>query len=230
MRKILTFLLLAVSSIALAQEKRVYFFADFVNTLIQYKGGQKFKVKANYDVANRKMMYMQGDQLMELTDPQLVDTIFSDGYAWTHHDGHFCQIVDSKAGNRVLVGWHITRVHQGYTGAYGISQIPSRKVRLNGQFGLDDFTGEGGGIFNGTTNDTNAHDGNGSNLDVWRMKNQSTYYFNKGGREYALKGIKSVYKAFPEHNEQIKQFVHDNHLDMMTAENALQIIDYLVTL
>ena len=229
MRKILTFLLLAVSSIAFAQEKRVYFFADFVNTLIQYKGGQKFKVKANYDVANRKMMYMQGDQLMELTDPQLVDTIFTDGYAWVHHDGHFCQIVDSEAGNRVLVGWRIARVHQGYVGAFGISQVPSHKVKLNGQFGLDTFTGEGGGIFNGTT-DTNAYDGNGSNLDVWRTKNESTYYFTKNGIEFALKGIKSVYKAFPEHKEQIKQFVRENNLDMMTAENAFRIIDYLVTL
>ncbi len=229
MRKLVIFIFLAVFSTVLAQEKRVYFFSDFVNTAIQYKGGQKFKVKANYDVANRKMMYMQGDQLMELTDPQLVDTIVTDGYAWVLHDGHFCQVVDSKAGNRVLLGWHIVKMHEGYVGAFGISQVPSRKVKLNGQFGLDNFTADGGGIFNGTT-DTNAHDGNGSNLDVWRMKNQSTYYFNKGGREYALKGIKSVYKAFPEQKEQIKQFVHDNHLDMMTAENAFRIIDFLITL
>ncbi|MBQ3632347.1 MAG: hypothetical protein II949_14130 [Prevotella sp.] len=229
MRKLVIFIFLAVFSTVLAQEKRVYFFSDFVNTAIQYKGGQKFKVKANYDVANRKMMYMQGDQLMELTDPQLVDTIVTDGYAWVLHDGHFCQVVDSKAGNRVLLGWHIVKMHEGYVGAFGISQVPSRKVKLNGQFGLDNFTADGGGIFNGTT-DTNAHDGNGSNLDVWRMKNQSTYYFNKDGREYALKGMKSVYKAFPEHKEQIKQFVHDNHLDMMTAENAFRIIDFLITL
>ena len=229
MRRILTFLLLAVSTVAIAQEKRVYFFSDFVNTLIQYKGGQKFKVKANYDVANRKMMYMQGEQLMELTDPQLVDTIVTDGYTWVFNKGHFCQVVDSEAGHRVLLGWHIVRAHEGYVGAYGVSQIPSRKVKLTGQFGLDNFTGEGGGIFNGTT-DTNEYDGNGSNLDVWRFKNQNTYFFTKDGRDYALKGIKSVYKSFPEHKAQIKQFVRDNKLDMMTAESALRIIDYLHTL
>lgn len=229
MRKLVIFIFLAVFSTVLAQEKRVYFFSDFVNTAIQYKGGQKFKVKANYDVANRKMMYMQGDQLMELTDPQLVDTIVTDGYAWVLHDGHFCQVVDSKAGNRVLLGWHIVKMHEGYVGAFGISQVPSRKVKLNGQFGLDNFTADGGGIFNGTT-DTNAHDGNGSNLDVWRNKNLNTYYFTKDGREYALKGMKSVYKAFPEHKEQIKQYARENKVDMMTASGALQLIDFILTL
>ncbi|MBP5619304.1 MAG: hypothetical protein J6X23_02495, partial [Bacteroidaceae bacterium] len=76
----------------------------------------------------------------------------------------------------------------------------------------------------------NQHDGNGRNLDVWKTKNQSTYYFTKNGKEYSIKGIKSVYKAFPEQKEQIKQFVQDNKLDMMNAENALQVIDYLFSL
>lgn len=229
MRRFLTVILLALSLNSVAQEKRIYFFSDFVNTAIKYKGGQVFKVKANYDVANRKMMYMQGEQLMELTDLQLVDTIVTDGYAWVLHDGHFCQVVDSNDGNRVLLGWHIVKTHEGYVGAFGISQVPARKLKLSGDFGLDNFTADGGGIFNGTT-DTNAHDGNGSNLDVWRNKNLNTYYFTKAGREYALKGMKSVYKAFPDKKAQIKQFVRENKVDMQTATGALELIDYLMSL
>lgn len=47
---------------------------------------------------------------------------------------------------------------------------------------------------------------------------------------YALKGMKSVYKAFPEHKEQIKQYARENKVDMMTASGALQLIDYLMSL
>ena len=66
MRKYLIVILLAVCATAMAQEKRVYFYADFVKTNILYKNGAKNVAKANYDVANRKVMFMQGEQLMEL--------------------------------------------------------------------------------------------------------------------------------------------------------------------
>lgn len=229
MRKLLTAALLALCTLSAAQEKRVFFFADFVNTLIQYKSGQKFRVKANYDMANRKMMYMQGERLMELTDAQLVDTIFTDGYAWVHHDGHFCQVADSEDGHRVLLGWHVVSVHDGYVGAYGISQTPSRKVQLGSDFGLGSLSGQAGGMYNGTYG-TNADDGNGRNLDVWRKKSCSTYYFVKNGREYAVQSLKGVYKAFPEHKEEIKRYVKAHHLDMTTAVKALRIIDYIMML
>ena len=91
------------------------------------------------------------------------------------------------------------------------------------------IAGIGGGMYNGSYG-VNQYDGNGRNLDVWKTKNQSTYFFTKNGKEYSVKNIKSVYKAFPEQKEQIKQYVRDNKLDMMTAENALQVIDYIFSL
>lgn len=39
-----------------------------------------------------------------------------------------------------------------------------------------------------------------------------------------------LFEAFPKQKEQIKQYVRDNKLDMMTAENALQVIDYIFSL
>ena len=86
-----------------------------------------------------------------------------------------------------------------------------------------------GGLYNGSFG-TNQNDGNGRNFDVWRTKNQSTYYFTKDGQEYGVKGMKSVLKAFPTKKAQIKQYVHDNDIDTLTAEGMLQVIDYVMTL
>lgn len=230
MRKYLIVILLAVCATAMAQEKRIYFFADFQKTTILYKNGAKNVTNANYDVANRKVMFMQGEQLMELLAPETIDTLYMGGSRWIYKDKQFCEVIDREDGNRLLVGWHITKVHEGYEGALGsISQAPSRKVQLSDQFGMGTIAGISGGMYNGSFG-VNQNDGNGRNFDVWRTKNQSTYYFTKDGREYGVKGMKSVLKAFPTKKDQIKQYVHDNHIDTLTAEGMLQVIDYLMTL
>ena len=230
MRKFFIIALLAVCATAMAQEKRIYFFADFQKTTILYKNGAKNVTNANYDVANRKVMFMQGEQLMELLAPETIDTLYMGGSRWIYKDKQFCEVLDREDGNRLLVGWHITKVHEGYEGALGsISQAPSRKVQLSDQFGMGTIAGISGGMYNGSFG-VNQNDGNGRNFDVWKNKNQSTYYFTKDGREYGVKGMKSVLKAFPTKKNEIKQYVHDNHIDTLTAEGMLQVIDYLMTL
>ena len=230
MRNLFVLFLIAFCTTTLAQEKRIYFYSDFVKTNILYKNGARNQTNANYDVANRKVMFMQGEQLMELLGPEAIDTLYMGGSRWVYRNKQFCEVVDREDGNRVLVGWHVTKVHEGYEGALGsTSQTPSHKVQLNDHFGMGSLAGSGGGMYNGSFG-VNQNDGNGRNFDVWKTKNQSIYYITKDGKEYALKGLKSVYKAFPEHKEQIKRFVHDNKLDMMKAENALRIIGFLYTL
>ena len=230
MRKYFIIALLAVCATAMAQEKRIYFFADFQKTTIHYKNGAKNVANANYDAANRKVMFMQGEQLMELLAPETIDTLYMGGSRWVYKNKQFCEVIDREDGNRLLVGWHITKVHEGYEGALGsISQAPSRKVQLSDQFGMGTIAGISGGMYNGSFG-VNQNDGNGRNFDVWKTKNQSTYYFTKDGQEYGVKGMKSVLKAFPTKKDQIKQYVHNNHIDTLTAEGMLQVIDYLMTL
>lgn len=217
-------LLLAFCALTMAQEKRVYLFPDFVKTMIKYKGSSKFLVMANYDAANQKVMYKQGDQLMELVSPQLVDTIYFGGQKWVYHQSEFCQVAAGKR-DTILIGWHITKVHEGYVGAYGTSQVPSQKVQLGDHFGMGGLAGAGGGMYNGSFG-VNDDDGEGRNLDVWKNKNENNYYFRKQGKEYKVSNLKSVYKTFPAQKDKIKEFVTTNKLDMMSAEKAVQIIHF----
>ena len=98
MRKYFIVILLAVCATAMAQEKRVYFYADFVKTNILYKNGAKNVAKANYDVANRKVMFMQGEQLMELLSPETIDTLYMGGSRWIYKDKQFCEVIDREDG------------------------------------------------------------------------------------------------------------------------------------
>ncbi len=228
MRKLWVMIFLFICLVGKAQQSRIYFYPDFIPTKITYKNGSAFQVMGNYDVVNLKFMYKQGEQLMELINPQLVDTIFISDSEWTYHNNSFCEVVKRPNGIVYNVAWHITKVNKGYVGAYGTSQVPSKKVEIFDNLGMGDMSLTSG-LNNAFSNATQSG-GSGLNLDVWKNKNQSTYYFTKDGREYGVKGMKSVLKAFPTKKDQIKQYVHDNHIDTLTAEGMLQVIDYLMTL
>ena len=75
MRKLILMLMAVVSLTAMSQQlKRVYFFDGFAKGHVMYKNGSKYNVKLNYDANNQVMLFMQGDVMMEMTNPLQVDT------------------------------------------------------------------------------------------------------------------------------------------------------------
>ncbi|MCE2616636.1 hypothetical protein [Phocaeicola oris] len=223
MRKILFILFVFLCSSTMAQQKRIYFFPEFIKSKIVYKNKAKFVVMLNYDASNKKMLYMQDDQMMELINPQTVDTIYTGGRTWVYHNQQFCEVIQRENGNKILIGWVMKNVYKGQKGALGMTtQAHVQKLRAV------DFAGAQNGQNMNAGMEAAQYDSWNADFDVWKQKNNNTYYFNIGDKQYALTSLKSVYKAFPERKEEIKMFVHDKKLDMMNAEKALEIIDFLM--
>lgn len=225
MRKYLFTLFICLSTSLFAQQPRIYFFPEFVKSRIVYKNHQKFVVMLNFDAANGKMLYKQDDVMMELINPAAVDTIFVGDRKFVYHNKKFCEVFKRDAGT-ILLGWRLKKVHQGQTGAFGLpTQAHVQKLSSVNLSGGDNDSNPNPGM--GITN----YDSYGaSSLDVWKQKNDNTYFFTKNGKEYTLKNLKSVYKTFPEYEEKIKEFVKEKKLDMINADNAVQVIDFIFTL
>ena len=62
------------------------------------------------------------------------------------------------------------------------------------------------------------------------MKNANTYYFEKDGKQYAISRLKSLYKKFPKQKAQLEAFASEHGLDFMSADKAVTLIDYLLSL
>ncbi|MGM9802648.1 MAG: hypothetical protein ACI308_00570, partial [Muribaculaceae bacterium] len=121
MRKFILLLAVMMSFAAMAQQlKRVYFFKEFTPGRVLYKSGAKFDVNLNYDANNFKVLYMQGDVMMELVNPELVDTIYMGGRKMVFHEARFCEVEHLSNARQVLIGWHIKQVYGGRTGAFGL--------------------------------------------------------------------------------------------------------------
>ena len=111
MRKLILMLMVIVSFAAMSQQlKRVYFFDGFAKGHVVYKNGAKYNVKLNYDANNQVMLFMQGDVMMEMTNPQQIDTVFVAGRKLVYHDNRFCEVEHLSQGRQVLIGWLIKDV------------------------------------------------------------------------------------------------------------------------
>ncbi len=228
LKRILVFVAFALSSVlaASAQGERIFLFDNFAAGLIKFKTGAVNASKMNYDANNGKMYFMQGETLMELTVPQEIDTIRFGERSFVGRDGDFVEHCTLKHGT-VDILWRIHKVHEGYVGAFGqTAQVGAKKIELQGNFGLGGFAN--GGMYNGSS-DYNR-DNNGRNLDVWKMKNANVYYFEKDGKQYAISRLKNLYKKFPKQKAQLEAFASENGLDFMSAEKAVTLIDYLLSL
>jgi len=223
MRKTITLILILICTAAMAQQKRIYFFPEFVKSRMVFKNKSRFVAMVNYDAANRKMLYKQGEQLMELTNPQDVDTIYTGGRKWVFHNRQFCEVIETEHRDTILIGWVFKNVYRGQRGALGmITQAHVQKLRAV------DFMGPQNGDNMNAGMEPAQYDSWNADLEVWNKKNSNTYYFSRYGTPYSVTTLKSVYKAFPEHKTEIKAYVSENKLDMHNADKALQIIDFLL--
>lgn len=228
MKKTILFVAFAICSVlsVSAQGERIFLFDNFAEGVINFATGAVNASKMNYDANNGKMYFMQGETLMELTAPQEIDSIRFGDRKFIGRNGDFVERCKLKHGT-VDILWRIHKVHEGYVGAFGqTQQVGAKKVELQGNFGMGGFAN--GGMYNGSS-DYNR-DNNGRNLDVWKMKNANTYYFEKNGKQYAISRLKSFYKQFPKYKQQLEDFASKHGLDFMSADKAVTLIDYLLSL
>lgn len=228
MKRFLAFVAFAVCSVlsVAAQGERIFLFDNFAEGLIKFKTGAVNASKMNYDANNGKMYFMQGETLMELSVPQEIDSIKFGDRKFVGRNGDFVERCTLKHGT-VDILWRIHKIHEGYVGALGqTTQVGGKKIELPGNFGMGGFAN--GGMYNGSS-DYNR-DNNGRNLDVWRTKSANTYYFEKDGKQYGISRLKGLYKTFPKYKAQLEAFASEHSLDFMSAEKAVTLIDYLLSL
>lgn len=212
-----------------AQGERIFLFDNFAKGYVKFKNGAVNVSMMNYDANNGKMYFMQGETLMEMTGPEQVDSIQFGERNFIGRKGDFVEKYTLQHGT-VGILWRIHKIHEGYVGAYGqTSQVGARKIELQGNFGMGNLAGAGGGMYNGSFG-TNQDDKGGQKFDIWKVKSANTYIFEKNGKEYAINRIKNLYKAFPQYKKQLQEFAKEHELDLMTADKAVILIDYLLSL
>ncbi len=208
-RTFLTAAFSVLASFLYAQDKPVFIFDQFINARIHFKNRSVTVAPMNYDAANDRMYFRQGEDLMELTNQALIDSI-----AWA---GRRCFVPQttgylekvSLENGIAYICWRIRNVNVGSKGAFGTitqGKVESISIRSMGVF--------------------SATDAEGHNADVYQLKNNNEYFLPIGGELKKITTVKHVQKLFPQHAAAIKEYAGKEKINMKEPLDVLQLLNY----
>lgn len=214
----------ALAVLPLAAQQRFYLFSEYQPGTISFKGfSRPEQVVMNIDALNQKVFYFQGETLMELTNPGMIDTLRLGGKKFVMKDGLLCEQM-AWPSDTLYVNWKFKNVNKGSKGALGFTT--QAKVEVLHSYEFSPAT-----PFPVTDWHLYSEDGDSTgSVEVWQRKNDNTYFFSIDGVEYKAKRLKDLYNAFPEKAPALKAYVKEKKYTMENAQQALTVIAYLKTL
>ena len=200
------------------QFSRIFLFDEFAKAQIKFRNRTQAIVSLNYDVANKKMLYTQGDDLMEVTNIQTVDTIFVKGHKFIPEANVFYEVVPLTNGI-VYIDWLIKDVNIGSKGALGaVTQGSVHNLQMS-NLGL-----------NAVEMYTPYKQQELGSTDLYQRKSDNTYFIRKKNKFVKLKTLKQLKKASPDNKDKIDAFAIENKIDMKETRDALLVINYCLGL
>ncbi|MBQ8442249.1 MAG: hypothetical protein IJX29_02675 [Bacteroides sp.] len=216
-RKITGIAFILLSLMAQAQTGPIFMFEKFTTAKIRFKNRSVTASPMNYDASGGKMYFQQDGNMMEMTHVYMVDTVMWGERKFIPQGKRFWEVFKQKNGT-VFVDWLLKDVHLGSKGAFG---LPTQgKVET---LKLADFSAGAPGGY--------SYDAQGTySKDVWKRKNDNTYYFMYEGKMRKIKSEKQLRKLFKPHEPAIKDFADKEKIDMKEVIDALKLIDYCLGL
>ena len=214
MKKLYLFLLLFVYVLNVgAQEKPLFIFEKFVNAKIHFKNRSVTVAAMNYDAVNDKMFFMQNEDMMELTNYAMIDSIVWAGKRTFISNGNgFLEQIKMNNGT-AFIRWRIKNVNVGSRGAFGTvtqGKVESISIRSMGVF--------------------SAGDAESNSADVFQQKNSNEYFLPLNGKLNKVTNLKHLYKLYPAHKDAIKQYVDSEHITLEEPLQVLQLLNYCMGL
>jgi len=210
-----TLCLTLLLGLAAAAQEPIYLFDGFQDGRITMKPKTDVKVRLNIDAAGQKILYYQGENIMELVNLHLLDTVFVNDRKFVWKENCLCEIISIKSAD-IYVNWVLRSSYVGKEGAMGITTQGKAETYyvpgLNSKYSL-----ETRGQFKDET-------------EVWNIRNDNSYIFQINGKECKVRRPKEIYKAFPQYEDDLSTFIRKHNLVMTNTKQALIIIDYLMSI
>lgn len=215
MKKLIIISALLLSGAAASAQGCIFLFGDFTPAEFTFRRGKGTQALFNFDTKGQKLYYIDGDNYMEMTNVQRIDTVKVGYRKFVFHDSRFCEYVHSDKGD-VFINWHLRDSFVGKQGAMGLTTQGKVEVLevpgLNSEYSYDNI-----GKYEDRT-------------DVWTVKNENGYYFTLEGKEYEFRRLAELYKALPDKAADIKAFVKSKRISLKNTREALAVIYYIYSL
>ncbi|MBS1655163.1 MAG: hypothetical protein JSU05_09980 [Bacteroidetes bacterium] len=183
--------------------KKSCLFRDFSQGVVLMKDHKQEQARLNYNTLDNSVVFLQGDQIMELTGTELVDTVFMNNKKFICIKNKFYEVADTDSAQLL--------------------------INYNGKLKPLTTTTEHEGSYKKNTNETsNTVTGTyiGQNYKGdFTVEITQQFYMLRRHKLYSIDSEKKFLKAFGIDKEQlIKQFIAENKIDFKSEKDLLKLI------
>ncbi len=221
MKKQLVLIVLLLGSLlplSAQQFARIYLFDDFMKAQILFRNKARTSATLNYDASNKVMLFLQGEELMEVTNTASIDTVTVGGRKLVPAAKGFYEVVKLDNGV-VYIDWLLKDVNIGSKGALGsVTQGSVQNLQMS-NLGL-----------NATEMYTPYAPQKIGSTDVYKRKSDNTYYFTAKNKQQKIKSVKQLIKLYPEHEDEIEAYVKQEDVEMQDIPKVLMLLNFCLGL
>ena len=211
-RLLITALIFAMFCVGAFSQEPIYLFPDYTQATFRLKTRITTSGRINIDAKYQKIFYLQGEDVMEMTNCSQIDTLYVGGRKFVWKNDCLCEYLRTGYGT-LYINWKFRDSFVGKVGAFGtttqqkveVMQVPG----LNSEYSYDSI-----GKYEDKT-------------DVWVEKNENVYFLAVNGKEYKIRRPSDLYRCFPDKADDIKQYMRHNNFTMKSAEEAKMIFKFI---
>lgn len=209
-RKITSFVLLLCLGLSVQAQSPIYLFPEFTAGSVALKNRTFVKTTFNYDTFHDKLLYMDGEEVMELSDFSNVASVFIGERTFVPQGRLLYEVVDlGDSPDKLLIRWHQKKNPMGKKGAYGQVAEGTGAVSLDPEYysiSLKSRSGE----------------------QVFDTVVENNYGLLMAGKFKKFKDRKSFLKLFPEKKERIEKYIKKEHILFTNPDHVIAVARFAV--
>lgn len=200
---------LALTGLSAFAQSAIYLFDDFTDGTVVLKNRSVVKTKFNLDIFHDKFLYMDGDQVMEMTDFSNVSTVLIGDRTFIPQGKALYEVIELDPENNLLVKWHRKKNPMGKKGAYDQIAHASSTQSLDPDYYSPSVTKEAA-------------------RDEMRTISENRYGMLSNGKLHTFTDKRSFLKLFPDRKEELEAFINEQHLLFTNADDVITLVKYAI--
>lgn len=201
--------LLSLTGLSAAAQSPIYLFEDFTDGTVVLKNRSVVKTKFNLDIFHDKFLYMDGDQVMEMTDFSNVSTVLIGDRTFIPQGSALYEVIELDPENNLLVKWHRKNNPMGKKGAYDQIAHASSTQSLDPNYYSPSVTKEAA-------------------RDQMRTVSENRYGMLSNGKFRTFTDKRSFLKLFPDRKKELETFINEQHLLFTDIDDVIRLAKYAI--
>lgn len=203
----------AVCAVGLAAQTanaQTYLYKEFQPAKIIFRNHAVNSARMNFDISTGAMLFMDGENVMEMTEIERVHAVEWEDHRFIAMDDHFLEEVDQPNG-KVWIRWHIRDVAVGQRGAMGlpthakVENIHTVEMSRTEDVPIDELA---------------------KRYEVRELRNENVYTFTHRGQNVSVRSARELQKLYPAHKKKIAAHIADSSLNPAKTSDMLCLIDF----